>query len=358
MTHTISSSDKSESSLAGAVSGFIISVILLVGVTAFSQMNFIAAHHGREYTMLSEQPFNFAQNNDLQLRILSPLIANLLFLRGPLFKYFMLFVLCVFFSAIYIFFRKKDFSLNASIITTAALAFSTLTFYQLYFPAYTDPGSFLLIILLMLFYKNRIAAPVLLSLLLFNHESNVFLFPFFFVLMSNGDYSLKNLLWTLLAFVIACIPYYLYRSFIISHVQLNFTLGYYLDPANMQWTRDHVLPNLANGIFQAFRLVWLIPIAAVLINLYEKRFYELLLILSAIIFVMLQFFVAYDISRLAGLAFPSIIIGAIRVRQFLGERKFVILMSLIFIGNFFIPAYCVGALEPIPYAPGWLNKFF
>ncbi len=336
----------------------LLSAVLLTGVSAVSHMNFKTAHHGNEYTMLSEEPFNFSQNNDLQLRILSPLVAYLIFMRGPLFKYFMILVLGLFLSGVYLFLRRRNFSISGSVVMTAILAFSTLSFFQFYFPAYTDPGSYLLILLFLFAYKNNYAAVTLLSLMLFNHESNIFLFPFFFLLKSDQNFKTETLLKNLILFIIAFIPYYLYRKFIESQVELNFSLQYYFDPANMKWTREHVLPNLANGIFQSFRLAWIIPIAAICVDLFEKRYKEAILILSVFLFVTLQFLIAYDISRLSGLAFPALIIGAIRMKEFLGDEKFTISISVIFILNLITPSYCVGALEPFSYGPGWLNALW
>jgi hypothetical protein len=341
--------EKAEKLLTKWGFGLLVSIVLLFGASNVTTVNQKTAHHGNEYTMLSEHPFDFAQGNDLQLRILSPLAGYLLFMRGPLFSPFMIFVLLIFFSVTYVFLRNKSIGVINSILVNAVLAFSTLVFYQFYFPAYTDPGSFLLIICLMMFYQNRMLSTILLSLLLFNHESNLFLFPFFFLLLLDGEYSWRRTGQVTVLFVLACIPYFAYREYIVSHIELNFTVGYYLDSANMRWTREHVYPNLANGIFQSFRLAWLIPFAGIVIDIYEKRTTELLLILSAIVFVMLQFFIAYDISRLAGLAFPSLIISAVRLNEFFGARKSGFLLITIFILNLFIPAYCVGALDPIKY---------
>ena len=341
--------EKAEKLLTKWGFGMLISVILILCVSRVTTVNVKTAHHGNEYTMLSEHPFDFSKDNDLQLRILSPLSGYLLFMRGPLFSWYMIFILSVFLTAVYVFLRRNKLTAVNSILVEAVLAFSTLVFYQLYFPAYTDPGSFLLIILLMMFNQNRIGPVVLLSLMLFNHESNIFLFPFFFIYLLNRNYSWRNIFTIAMIFLIAFIPYLAYREYVVSHVKLNFTLSYYTDPANMQWTREHVFPNLANGIFQSFRLAWLLPIAAIIIDIYEKRTTELLLILSAIVFVMLQFFIAYDISRLSALAFPAILLGSLRLNEYFGARKFGMFVALIFFLNLFIPAYCVGALEPFRY---------
>jgi hypothetical protein len=346
--------EKLESTLSKNGFGLLLSILLLFGVSAVCHVNFITAHHGNEFSLLSENPFDFARNNDLQMRILSPLLGYMLFLRGPLFKYFMLFILYCFISLLYVSFRRKNFTVAESVVVTSILAFSTLTFYQLYFPAYTDPLSFILILLTLIFYDRKVFTTICLSLLLFNHESNVFIFPFFFLLMLGKNFSLKNISVVITQFIIAFIPYLIYRQYVLNHTKVEYTLQYYLDPVNMQWTREHVFPNLASGIFQAFRVAWLIPLIAIGINLYEKRFFEIVLILSAIIFVAMQFLIAYDISRLMGLAFPSLLIGLFRMKKTFSPKIFHAIIISVLIIDIILPAYCVGALDPIPYRPGWL----
>jgi hypothetical protein len=345
--------DKIESAMSKAGFGFLLSILILISVTAIMKLSFSMVHHGNEFALLSVNPFNFDQKNDLQLRILSPLAGYLFFMRGPLFQYFMLIVLCAFFCMTYVFLRKKSFTISESVIFMSLLAFTTLSFHQFQFPAYTDPGSYLLIILLMTFHHHKKASTILISLLLLNHESNIAIFPFFFLLMAGKDFSLKNLIRISFQFAIAFLPYLLYRAFILSKFQPEYTTGYYFEEHNISFTREHVLPNLFFGVFQTFRLAWLIPLAAICIDIHEKRFFEIILMLSAILGVSLLFFVAYDISRLMCLAFPAIITGGLRLREFFGKR-FIFMISVIFLLNFFIPSYYVGALEPVKYNGGWL----
>jgi hypothetical protein len=64
---------------------------------------------------------------------------------------------------------------------------------------------------------------------------------------------------------------------------------------------------------------------------------------------------AYDISRLAGMAFPVIILSAVSTRNFLGDKKFLRLASFIILLNFLVPSVYIGALEPVPLLPFWLK---
>jgi hypothetical protein len=339
--------------LAGA--SLLTGLFLLSLAMVFSAVRFETFHHGNAFTRLSIQPFGHDNPNDLRLRILSPLLGYILFFRGVAFKYFMLIILAFFIGSLYYYFRKKNLRASESFGITALLAFSTLTFYQLFFPAYTDPMSFLLIVLFMIYNKNKFASTILLSLLLFNHENTFFILPFLFLYDLENDFSFKRIITVAFRFAVAVIPYIIYRKIMLQNEEIEYNASYYLDPNNIQWTKEHVLPHLASGIFQAFRLTWLIPLTAFVINLIQSRHRENLLILAGFAVVLCQMIVAYDISRLMGLSFPIILISALRIREYAGSKKLLMLVFSIFILNLFIPSYCIGALDPISLKPLWMN---
>ena len=347
--------EKAEQSLGKVSLTILVGLLFVFFASMVSAIRLETFYHGNGFTRLSVHPFEMESENDLRFRILSPLLGHVLFFRGSAFKYFMLFILGLFFGMIYYFQRKEKFTPSEAIGITALCAFSTLSFYQLYFPAYTDPLSFLLILLFMFNYRNIYYATLLLTLMLFNHENTLFLFPFFFLLSTNGNYNLKNLLKSSFHFLIAIIPYFIFRKIISSQAEIAFNFSYYFNPQNMQWTREHVMPHLLSGFFQAFRLSWVFPLAAIVVNIYEKRYHELILISVVIVFVLAQLTIAWDISRLIGMAFPVILISAGRIRTFVGISKFLWLIYSVILINFFIPAYCIGALDPIPYTPLWFK---
>jgi hypothetical protein len=342
--------EKAESYFGRFTIAIFTGLVFLILAGSFYAVRYDTFYHGNGFARLSLHPFEMQGENDLRFRILSPLMGYILFMRGTAFKFFMLLVLAMFFAVVYFSKRKEFFKPTEALGITALLVFSTLAFYQLYFPAYTDPTSFLLILLFMMFYKNIKLATLFIGLMLFNHENTVFLFPFFFLLLLNGEYNFGKILRTIIPFIVAAIPYIIYRKFIASHAEVNFTTSYYFNPGGMKWTREHVFPHLVKGVFHAFRFAWLIPAAAFIIDLYEKRYNEIVLLGVIFIFVLLQLAIAWDISRLVGLSFPVILIGAARLRQFFGTQKFLLIIYSIIIINFLTPAYCIGALDPISYS--------
>ena len=289
------------------------------------------------------------------MRILSPLLGWLLYLRGPLFKYFMLFVLSAFYSGIYVFCRKKNTSPLLSYLTTMILGLSTLSYYQLYFPAYNDPLSYLLILLALYNIERPLLSTVLLSLMLFNHENTIFLFPFFFLLMLPEEIKIKSFLNAVSRLVIALIPYLVFRRYIENHSELEYGLGYYFDPKNMKWTKEHVLPHLAIGVFQAFKATWALVLVYMCYSIRAKKSEDVILFFVLFLSVIMQFVIAHDISRLMGLFFPAILISILKLREYISEKSIVVLLISVLVINAFIPSYYIGALDPIYYGPFWLK---
>ena len=355
ISHTDLFFEKTELRYGRMSVSIVIGFLFLFAAAMVTSIRLETLHHGNGFTRLSIHPFDFSLPNDLRYRILSPLLGYLLFFRGPAFKFFMLIILAVFLGFIYFFCRRDYTKPSAALLITALCAFSTLTFHQLYFPAYNDPFSYLLILLFLAFFKDQKTSSLLLTLLLFNHENTIFLFPFLFLLSISGNYSFRNILAVSTRFFIAVILYWAYRQFISYHVKVEYTASYYLDPKQMEWTQEHVLPHLLTGVFQAFRLFWIFPLVALAINIYEKRPMENILFLLALCGVLAQFLVAYDISRLAGLAFPIIILSALRSAKFFSYKNFLAGTAIIIILNFLIPSFYIGAMDPIPLRPFWLE---
>lgn len=339
----------------------IIAIVAGFGLLAFAALlctpRFDLRYHGLGMTRLSLHPFDLENENDLRFRILSPLTAYLLFFRGAAFKYFMLLVLGSFYSAAYALHRRDGYSPSESLLITALLCFSTLSFHQYFFPGYPDPTSFLLLLLFIFNYKKEWAAWLCLLLLFFNHDYAFFLLPFCSLLLIREDHSGRQLFRKSLLVLLALGPYLLYRFLIDRYSVVEFNTGYYFDAHNMEWTREHVAPHLLSGIFQAFKLTWIFPLIAMVAEVRERRWKELLLLLSCVVPVTSQMFIAYDISRLMGLAFPAILLGLWRCRELWGTKRFLSVAVAVMVLNWLVPSYYIGALDPIPYPPFWLSYF-
>lgn len=327
--------------------------LLLIFAALFTTPRWELYYHGKGFSRLSSAPFDFSGGSGLQYRILAPLLGYIFFMGGSMFKYFMLLVTIVFLGACYVLHRKKDFSPTQSIAISGLLALSTLTFFQLHFPAYTDPLSYLLILLLLFYFKTKWKAILIISLLLFNHDNTLFLMPFIFLLLLGNEYTTVNFMKKATWMILAFLPYLLYRIGVSSLDGNQFDADYYFNANNLKWTWDRVTEYFWLGVFQAFRLAWIFPLIALVINARNKNYHEISLILVCFVFVATQMFIAYDISRLMGLAFPVILLGIWRLKDVLSERQFNFSLWMVLIIQLFIPSYCIGALEPLQYPPFW-----
>lgn len=328
--------------------------LILLGLAAlFTSPRWELFYHGKGFSRLSLAPFDFSIESSLRYRILSPLLGYILFLKGEQFKYLMLGFLALFHCLVYFFHRIKAFSPSESLGIGMLLSLSTLSFYQLYFPGYNDPVSYVLVLILLFKRNNKFIVQLCLVLLLFNHDNTIFLFPFLFLYLLEEDYSFSNILKCLKLFFPGVILYIMYRVIISSFVEVGFNTSYYFDQQNLRWTWDHVLDHLHEGIFQAFRVAWILPIIAIIVNAREGKYKEIILLTLGFIFIISQFLIAYDISRLTGLAFPLILVSSWRIREYYGSNISNSLIWLIILVNLFVPSLCIGALEPLPYPPFW-----
>jgi len=315
--------------------------------------------HGTAFSQLSINPFDLSQENALRFRILSPILGYLFFMRGPqLYLYFILFVTVLFIAGVYVRYRKKNYSGTESLGMASLMAFSSIAYYILFFPAYSDPTSYLLILLCMSFYDKKGIMTWLLILLVFNHESNLFVFPWLFYIMNskNGRFHLawKKDLKYILPFATSMLLYVAYRIYITEHSPVQFTLSYYFNMHNIEWTFNAIWKKLPVGIFMAFKLFWLFPILAVL-HFRKKSVlgggHELMGFFLLFFGVLSQLIIAYDLSRLICLAFPLILLGAETTRNAWGTMLFNKRLWIIITLNFLVPTYLIGALEPTYMKP-------
>jgi hypothetical protein len=140
-----------------------------------------AVNHGQSFVALANQPFDYLQNNPLQNRILTPLIAHYLGYSGAQFIDFVRYIGIAFLALVYIAARKNDFRPATALATSATFAFTGPIVFFIHFAGYTDITSYLLIFIAMLGIRTIYVWPVMLALSLLNHEFTFFVLPWFFI---------------------------------------------------------------------------------------------------------------------------------------------------------------------------------
>lgn len=336
----------------------VLALILGAAVLALSALGtspqFVPVHHGKWYTVLSNNPFDWSDNYNLRFRILAPFLGYILFLRGPLFPWFMLSLLAVFLGMVYRYLRREDWRPVDALSLLLLFGFSTLTFYTYSFPGYTDSLTYVLLTLAWFAPKKQWLRVLLLALLIFNHEQTIFLFPLLFLRWRPESWQANDWLKHAGWFVLALVPYFIYREIVYRISPVEYTVGYYLDPANLAWTHEHVKDKWVYGLFQSFRLSWLVVIIGFFFALQRKNWNAVLFIFLPVALAASQYYFAYDLSRLGGLAYPAFFVAIDQLRK-AHPTWFAPLAIALVLANFFVPAYCVGALDPLWYGPFWMK---
>ncbi len=140
--------------------------------------------------------------------------------------------------------------------------------------------------------------------------------------------------------ILSLFPIYFYRRYIFEVAPVEYTFK------TFYW--DHIKENISSliscfyvGVFYAFKLFWLYPIIASYYYFQENNKKQLLFYFLIISGALSQMIVAYDTSRLMGLAFPLVIFSAIKINEKWGTELFIKRTFFLILVNFLIPQFCV-----------------
>jgi len=326
-----------------------VSLFLLFLAGIYCAPAFELINHGMDYGGLALNPLDVEAGNRFQNRILTPILGFLLFLKGPAFIVLPLLFATAFISALY--FHCRSLSIDAASVLgiCCLIVFSSPILYTLHFAGYVDTTSYFLLFLCYIFRKQPIRVFLCYSLALLNHESNAFAMPWIILLSgyqsnASGTQHIK----TGVAAVLAFVPFLMMRHLFAdsaTHLQFDF----YLNKSNLADSLWLQRDNLYYGIFQGFKLFWCFPIVATLLALKNKKFHTALLITGIVGCAGAQLLIAADTSRLMGLAFPAILIGAIEVWKYLKGIQFRRILLLLIIANVIIPQAFVGYGVIVPF---------
>jgi hypothetical protein len=99
------------------------------------------------------------------------------------------------------------------------------------------------------------------------------------------------------------------------------------------------------GFFSAFKLFWVLPLAAIILALRQGKYLMGALVLLPVLLSAAQSLIALDTSRMLAMAFPSLLLAVIVLRERLGERRLCAFMFLLVLINFALPQIYVTSNE-------------
>ena len=100
---------------------------------------------------------------------------------------------------------------------------------------------------------------------------------------------------------------------------------------------SETVPRHPIGVFEAFKLFWIIPLMAAARSWRGKEFGGFVVILGMVTAAMLQLCFATDTSRLMGLAFPAILVGVTIVKNSMAPEVFRMWLWKLVGANFLVP---------------------
>lgn len=293
---------------------------------------------GLDYAELARDPFSTTNPNGY--RILTPLVAYLLGLRGNAIQVLNLIVAWLLLVFIYREMRRLGHGTTLALGTTLLVGLSMPTLFTIHVAGYTDSTTYLFVVL-MLGARSR---PWLYWSLFFvgllNRESIAFLVPFFVVLSFDSMAAVRRSWWQALLGVGASLLLYLALRYAMSlRLEARHSLAYYLGPLTkdpLYWLRK-TAPSYYAGFFSAFKLFWVVPAAAVYLAIMHRDWRDVLLLVAPVAGALAQTAIAVDTSRMVALSFPCLIIGVQVLLKYVVEPDLVAGLAGLLLVNWFVP---------------------
>jgi len=278
-----------------------------------------AVSHGVYYAQLSEAPLT-PGDNPVAYRILTPLLAWLLGLRGNRILILNLLLAWATLALVYRHYRLRGRGTALALGYAAVLATTMPILFTIHVNGYTDAATYLLLFLLLVCGDNAWVFGGLVLLSLLNRESVAFMLPFLLLLRvrRNGK------LWPGLAASAVAVAVYLgVRTWLGTRALEAQSAEFYLAPLlrdPLHWFRKASVAYYT-GVFSAFKLLWALPLAALWLAARERRWPDLALLASAIGGALAQTVIAVDTSRMLCMAFPALLLALEALEPRLGEAQ-------------------------------------
>ncbi len=344
----INAEKKSSPLLVALLIGLLILLIAMLLTTP----QFEPIYHGAVFSRMAEAPFDFTQNYALQNRILAPLIGHLIFLRGNLFVVLPLIFAALLLGTMYYFLRLKEHSPKLALLITACFGFSALMLTPLISPGYTDTVTYFFLLLAFIYIDVSIpATAIFFSLALLNHEQSAFLLPAIFC---YARYLKKNWVTAFIYLFLSLIPAIIYRTWISTETSPEYSVDFYLSNQNLEacmasWNK------IPLGIFFSFKLLWIFPFWAMAVSIQKKEFLFTATLLAGLLFPLLQYVIAYDITRMYLICFPLVLLSILYLLKLKTTKQIVPFILVVFIVNLLIPFAMMAREGLFFFYPFWIS---
>jgi hypothetical protein len=269
---------------------------------------------GKYYAMLASDPFHPAVDNPVGHRILAPFLSWALGLRGPYLLYTDLLAVLALLAAAYLWMRRLGHAPGWAIVAASTLAFTMVTLTTLHYGGYPDAMTYLFVLLAWISRGRWWAGGLWYFAALLCHESAVLLAPWLLLAIATAGGEGERGRWTRATLTVVVVLA-LFSAFRViderAHPSVAYTMKFYLAPLRhdpLHWFRESA-PDRLLGIGAAFNLFWAVPLLAGARMLVRRAYTDAAVLLLPIPCALAQLFIAYDTTRMATLAFMSVLLG-------------------------------------------------
>ncbi len=349
-------------SRVGIVGAGLLLALIQYGIAALyvSNVDFGPGPHGVLYGKLAYSPFNFAEPNEIQLRVLGPILGFLTGLRGNNFTWVPASFAIALLTVSYCWFRRKDLNVAEAVGITALMGFSSILYIHFIALGYVDPISYFWLFLAFAFAKRKPLMALFMALALLTHEANGFLLPglALYSWQVDGQKPFISKLIGPFLLVICVVPLLIVRHYVTSNTEVLYETEFYLTLGHVARTTKAGLAYIPVGAFYSFKLSWMLVPVAIYLFLHKKEWLKALVIITILVGVTLQATIALDYGRLFDLAFPAIVLSAMAIRQNFGSEHFAKGLWILHGLNFLTLQYYVASDRIYPLFPklfGWIE---
>lgn len=323
----------------------LLAFILMLAASLYVRPGTNYVGHGVNFEALSRNPLDLRHGNILGYRIMTPLVAYLIGLRGKPFILLNLFFAGVTIGTVYRYFRASVVRAGDALFGALCITFSTVVLVTIYYAGFCDALTYLAIFLAWRWWSRpALFYPVFLIGIL-NHEGVLFTLPWFaYLKMIESPRKSVGLLEMLIGFGVTMAAYAVFRSWLSGAQDVGLSMTAYLRPIfnDPLAIIKHAYQYYWLGLFTVFKALWIFPVAAAIAMWKDRQKSQVIGMVLLMLCAASQLFLAYDTTRMLTLGFMVLIISLeylFRTNAY-GFRQWA---PWVFLFNFFVPQLFTAA---------------
>jgi hypothetical protein len=301
--------------------------------------------HGVYFEALSRNPLDLRNGNVLGYRILTPLLAYLVGLRGRSFILLNLVFAAVTIGAVYRYFRTRAKLPGDALFGAMCLTFSSVVLITIYYAGFCDAFTYLSVFIMWRWRHRPLVMYPFLLLGVLNHEGILFVVPWFVYLkLTESPRKMATVAELAVGLGVVLVIFVMFRRWLSLGRDAGMFAGAYLTPLLKD---PMVMIQQAHqyywlGFFGVFKALWLIPVVAAVGMWKGGRKKEVYGMIILTICTAAQLLIAYDTTRMLTLGFMVIIIS-LEYLFVSGSSEFRRWAPWVFIFNLFVPQLFTAA---------------